>query len=138
MILYINRSQRLPSSQSYINGSTTHQYASGLGQIVHLAGAAENSRRLEAGRRLQADQQLGRRRRATTGGRGGDGGGSELLLTAAAVLSQPSIPGLPSQTCRACPGRIGIIYLFFKSKTGILLGYPYLSRIWCIGVSATS
>lgn len=144
---YINRSQRQPSSQSYTNGSTTHQYASGLGQIVHLAVAAENSRRLEAWRRLQAvgsavASHYRRRRwrrwrwRATA-----DGGGSPesaldpwcgrgLLGSLAAALGRLAcVPGVS----RACPGRIGIFSSFFKSKNGILLGYPYLSHIWRIG-----
>ena len=61
--------------------------------------------------------------------------GRGLLGSLAAALGRLAcVPGVS----RACPGRIGIFSLFFKSKNGILLGYPYLSRIWHIGVSATS
>lgn len=61
--------------------------------------------------------------------------GRGLLGSLAAALGRLAcVPGVS----RACPGRIGIFSLFFKSKNGILLGYPYLSHIWRIGVSTTS
>lgn len=122
---YINRSQRQPSSQSYTNGSTTHQYASGLGQIVHLAVAAENSRRLEAWRRLQAVGSAAashyRRRRWR-----------RWLLIPGVVVGYwarsrlRSVASLVSQACRARVPAVLAFFLYFLNQK---MGYFWDTRI---------